>query len=71
MVKGVIFCDTGTSDNNFGSWKDRYRASVGFGFRITIPMMGSVPIALDFAFPVSKNDFDETEIFSFTMGGMF
>lgn len=71
MVKGVIFCDTGTSDYNFGSWKDRYRASVGFGFRITIPMMGSVPIALDFAFPVSKNDFDETEIFSFTMGGMF
>lgn len=71
MVKGVIFCDTGTSDNNFGSWQDRYRASVGFGFRITIPMMGSVPIALDFAFPVSKNDFDETEVFSFTMGGMF
>ena len=71
MVKGVIFCDTGTSDYNFGSWKDRYRASVGFGFRITVPMMGSVPIALDFAFPVSKNDFDETEIFSFTMGGMF
>ena len=71
MVKGVLFCDTGTSDYNFGSWKDRYRASLGFGFRITIPMMGSVPIALDFAFPVSKNDFDETEVFSITMGGMF
>ena len=71
MVKGVLFCDTGTSDYNFGSWKDRYRAALGFGFRITIPMMGSVPIALDFAFPVSKNDFDETEVFSITMGGMF
>lgn len=71
MVKGVFFCDSGTSDNNFGSWKDTYRVSMGAGLRITIPWMGSVPIALDFAFPLSKNEYDETEVFSFTMGGMF
>jgi outer membrane protein insertion porin family len=40
----------------------------GFGLRITIPMMGPAPIALDFAFPVVKEDGDQTEIFSFFVG---
>lgn len=71
MVKGVVFCDTGTSDNNFGSWQDTYRVSVGAGLRITIPWMGSVPIALDFAVPVSKTWYDETEVFTFAMGTTF
>ncbi len=71
MLKGVIFCDSGTSDRNFGDWSDRYRVSIGMGLRITIPWMGSVPIALDFAVPLSDNPYDEKEVFGFSMGGNF
>jgi outer membrane protein insertion porin family len=49
-------------------WTERYRASVGFGLRITIPAMGPAPIALDFAFPVSKEAGDQTQLFSFFVG---
>jgi outer membrane protein insertion porin family len=38
------------------------------GLRITVPAMGPAPIALDFAYAVSKADFDDTEIFSFSLG---
>lgn len=71
MLKGVVFCDTGTSEKSFKNWDDKYRVSIGAGLRITIPWMGSAPIALDFAVPLSKNSFDRTEVFSFSMGGQF
>ena len=32
-------------------------------------MLGPAPLALDFAFPVVKNDTDEKEIFSFSIQG--
>ncbi|MDO4549865.1 MAG: BamA/TamA family outer membrane protein [Planctomycetia bacterium] len=67
-IRGVIFCDTGTVERYIDDWKERYRVSVGAGLRISMPMLGSAPIALDFAIPVSKNPWDVEQIFSFTMG---
>ena len=68
MIRGVIFCDTGTVEPFINDWSDKYRVALGVGLRLSVPMLGSAPIALDFAFPVSKNDTDKTEVFSFTMG---
>ncbi|NLE39497.1 MAG: BamA/TamA family outer membrane protein [Pirellulaceae bacterium] len=68
MLRGVVFCDTGTVEPTIGDWTDRYRVAPGFGLRITVPAMGPAPIALDFAFPVSKEDTDQTRVFSFWMG---
>jgi outer membrane protein insertion porin family len=67
-LRGVVFCDTGTVEPTINHWTDRYRAAPGFGLRITIPAMGPAPIALDFAFPVSKNPGDRQEMFSFFIG---
>jgi outer membrane protein insertion porin family len=67
-LRGVVFCDSGMVQPSISDWRERYRASVGFGLRITIPAMGPAPIALDFAFPVSKERFDETQVFSFFIG---
>ncbi|HLA86009.1 MAG TPA: BamA/TamA family outer membrane protein [Thermoguttaceae bacterium] len=68
MLRGVVFCDTGTVEPSFSDWTENYRVAPGFGLRITIPAMGPAPIALDFAFPVSHEPGDRIENFSFWVG---
>ncbi len=67
-IRGVIFCDTGTVQPSIDNWEDAYRVSIGAGFRISMPMLGPAPMALDFAVPLVKEDGDRKELFSFTMG---
>ncbi|MBI2805149.1 MAG: BamA/TamA family outer membrane protein [Planctomycetes bacterium] len=62
----VAFLDSGTVENNFGI--NDYRVSAGFGLRISVPMMGPVPIALDFGFPIVKSSTDITQLFTFGVG---
>jgi outer membrane protein insertion porin family len=66
MIRLVTFSDFGTVDNsiNFGA----FRASVGAGFRVALPMMGPVPLAFDFAVPVVRQQTDITQVFSFYVG---
>jgi outer membrane protein insertion porin family len=66
MIQIVGFTDFGTveEDTSF----DNFRLTVGAGLRLTIPQMGPVPLAFDFAFPILKQDFDETQVFSFYVG---
>ena len=45
-----------------------YRVTAGFGLRIVVPMLGPVPIALDFGFPIVKGPGDKEQIFSFWLG---
>lgn len=70
MLRGVVFCDTGTVEPSIRDWTDTYRVAPGFGLRITVPGMGPAPIALDFAFPISLEDGDDREVFSFFVGFM-
>jgi outer membrane protein insertion porin family len=42
--------------------------AAGVGLRIVVPMMGPVPIALDFGFPIVKADTDVDQLFSFWVG---
>lgn len=65
-LRGVLFADAGTveSDAQFGT----IRTSVGFGVRLTLPFLGQLPIALDFGFPITKSDKDQTQLFSFSLG---
>lgn len=68
-VRGVTFLDMGTveRDVEITDW----RAAVGFGTRIYIKYFGPVPLAFDFAWPISKNDDDDTQVFSFSFGWSF
>ncbi len=68
-LRGAFFTDMGTVEDNFGvsSW----RASVGLGIRMVVDIFGPVPIELDFAFPIAKEEDDETRVFSFFIGGSF
>jgi outer membrane protein insertion porin family len=65
-LRGVVFTDVGTvePDFEFGT----IRASVGAGIRLVLPILGQVPIAIDFAVPVSKSSQDDTQYISFSLG---
>lgn len=62
----VVFCDAGTVESNIELLD--YRVAAGFGLRVRVPMMGPVPLAFDFGFPINKTDQDDTQLFSFFVG---
>lgn len=68
MLKGVVFCDYGTIEEEIEINKEDFRVAVGAGLRISVPAMGPAPIALDFAVPISREDTDRIQNFSFFMG---
>ena len=66
MIRMVGFTDFGTVTTDVG-FSD-FRLAVGGGLRIMVPMMGPVPIALDWSVPILRTDFDRTQVFSFYVG---
>jgi outer membrane protein insertion porin family len=68
-LRGVAFVDSGTVEKDFEL--TTYRISAGFGIRWVIPFMGPVPMAFDFGFPLVKDENDDTQIFSFSLGWTF
>lgn len=69
LVRGVTFLDMGTVEEGFelSSW----RAAVGFGLRIDAKLLVPVPIVIDFAFPIAKDDDDIDQVFNFSFGASF
>jgi outer membrane protein insertion porin family len=63
----VGFVDSGTVSPRINEFSD-YRVAAGFGVRFVLPMLGPVPIALDFGFPLHKAPGDITQVFNFWMG---
>ncbi len=66
MLHGVVFCDFGTVEPNVTI--NDFRVAPGVGLRVTVPAMGPAPIALDFAWAVNSAEYDDREVFSFSMG---
>lgn len=72
ILRFVLFSDVGNVVDDVGNdIFDSMRASVGFGVRVKIPMLGPRPIAFDFGFPILKEDDDDTRVFSFSFGKEF
>jgi outer membrane protein assembly complex protein YaeT len=66
QLYAVAFVDSGTVESSV-EIRD-YRVAAGVGLRIVVPMLGPVPIALDFGFPIVKAPQDRDQIFSFWVG---
>lgn len=66
QLYAVAFVDSGTVESSMAI-RD-YRVAAGFGLRVTVPMMGPVPIALDFGFPINRAPGDQTQVFAFWVG---
>lgn len=62
----VGFVDSGTVEQSVEI--RNYRVTVGTGVRFVVPMLGPMPIALDFGFPVVQAPTDRQQIFSFWVG---
>lgn len=66
MIKGVLFVDYGTVQNDVQI--ANMRVAPGFGLLLQIPALGPAPLALNFAIPVSSEPGDRRQSFSFFMG---
>lgn len=64
VLSGVFFVDSGTVVDDVGF--DAYRVSAGTGIRLAVPALGPVPIAIDFGFPIVKEDGDESRTLTFS-----
>ncbi len=73
-IEGKLFSDVGTlgaADDNDSVTVDSsnlIRTSVGFGVNWKSPIG---PMSLDFGFPITKENYDETEVFRFNFGTRF
>ena len=62
----LFFVDSGAIDSG------NYRASIGTGIQIMLPQwFGPVPMRFELAAPIMKDDEDETQVFSFSVGRLF
>jgi hypothetical protein len=64
----VVFVDSGTVEQKVEI--NDYRVSAGFGVRFEVPMLGPLPIALDFAFPLTKGSAAAEWPLHFYLGGL-
>ncbi len=65
IVSIVTFLDTGTVQDTVGF--DQYRASIGFGFRLSLSQLSPVPLAFDFGVPILSQPGDKRRLFSFSI----
>jgi outer membrane protein insertion porin family len=65
-LAALLFVDSGAIDSG------DYRAAVGTGIQIQSPRwFGPVPMRFELAVPIMKDDDDDTEVFSFSVGRLF
>lgn len=64
-LRGHVFLDTGTAGSG------AYRAAIGVGIRLTLNLIGPLPLEFNLAFPISTGDDDDEQVFSFVVGGLF
>jgi outer membrane protein insertion porin family len=75
-IKGAVFADAGTvfgyssstSISSIVGNDQSVRTSLGTGLLWASPIG---PIRLDFAVPITKNDYDQVQNFRFTAGSVF
>lgn len=66
-VRGALWVDAGAVGPHYSELGPA-RVAAGFGIRIRIPFMPTMPLALDFGWPVRSEPYDDERVFSFTFG---
>jgi outer membrane protein assembly factor BamA len=47
------------------------RSDVGLGIRVNLPFFQGIPVSVDFAYPTTKADGDETQLISISLSTGF
>ncbi|RMH03446.1 MAG: hypothetical protein D6702_06050 [Planctomycetota bacterium] len=66
-VRGALWIDAGAVGPHYTNLGPP-RVGAGFGVRIRIPFMPTMPLALDFGWPLQSERYDDERVFSFTFG---
>ena len=69
MLRGLVFVDMGTVEPELAV--STWRASVGTGIRMTLDLLGPIPLEFDIAVPVMRDTDDQERLFSFFFGTAF
>lgn len=69
LLRGVVFVDLGSVERTITL--DSVRSDAGLGVRVTLPLFGGLPIAVDFAYPITKQSTDRTQFVSVSLGVPF
>jgi len=64
-LRGHVFLDTGTAGGG------AYRMAVGIGIRLTLNLIGPLPLEFNLAMPITTGDDDDEQVFSFVIGGLY
>lgn len=64
-VRGHVFMDSGTAGSG------AYRVAVGTGIRLTINLIGPLPLEFNIAAPITSEEDDDKQVFSFLIGSLF
>lgn len=68
LLRGVVFMDAGMLGSRIDDpYFRQLRLSTGFGLRILLPMMGGLPLALDFGWPLRRQASDDLQVFHFAV----
>jgi outer membrane protein insertion porin family len=62
----AFFVDHGTVEQNVEI--RNYRVAIGTGLRLNLPMLGPLPLAVDFAVPLNQAPTDKRQLFSISVG---
>ena len=69
FLRGAFFYDIANlTEDIYGLRHEKWRNVVGFGIRFLIPQLGSIPVKLDFGFPLTKQRQDERQTVTFDIG---
>ncbi|NQT19118.1 MAG: outer membrane protein assembly factor [Planctomycetes bacterium] len=67
-----IFTDAGTLSSSIRADAfSKLRTAAGLGFRFHLPVMGGVPLEINFGFPIHKEPEDKEQMFNFALGLFF
>jgi outer membrane protein assembly factor BamA len=66
-ARGALWVDAGALGDGLNDF-DSTRIAAGVGVRIRLPMMPQMPLSLDFGWPIKSESFDDTSVFTFSLG---
>ena len=71
LVRGALFIDFGTVEEDIELNSENFRVAPGLGLRVHLPFAGlGAPLSFDFAFPISSAEGDDENFFSFFIGAV-
>ena len=71
LIRGALFVDFGTVEEDIELNSENFRVAPGLGLRVHLPFAGlGAPLSFDFAFPIATAEGDDEKIFSFFIGAV-